>query len=311
MTAITVAATGAPAVRPVIHLASVEAWRLIRHPAFLAGLAISGVAQVTVSLSEGPSSESWAGQLYYVWTTGWVWLWVGTMIAAACIAGRNRWLAEPDLFPGTPITTSGRLAATALAVAGPVVVAMIAVVGSNALAGRDGGFDLGDAPYTAPTMPPLVQSVQVVALVALAGLVGISVTRVRHARLVALVAITAATWVGVFAIWMFGIRPVRTLHPFMYPAYEAKAADGAATDWVAGNPPLLMPNAEVSWREVRFDTAAMWWHLGYLAGLMVLVLALATRATEDSPRWRPLLAVALVLTVGCGVVQTLLAGTPA
>ncbi len=162
MTAITVAATGAPAVRTVIHLASVEAWRLIRHPAFLAGLAISGFAQVMFSLSEGPSSESWAGQLYYVWTTGWVWLWVGTMIAAACIAGRNRWLAEPDLFPGTPITTSGRLAATALAVAGPVVVAMIAVVGSNALAGRDGGFDLGDAPYTAPTMPPLVQSVQVV-----------------------------------------------------------------------------------------------------------------------------------------------------
>jgi hypothetical protein len=44
--------------------------------------------------------------------------------------------------------------------------------------------------------------------------------------------------------------------------------------------------------------------------LMLIVVAIAARAAEASPRWRRLLAAGLALFVGCGVVLTVIAGSP-
>ena len=51
---------------------------------------------------------------------------------------------------------------------------------------------------------------------------------------------------------------------------------------MAGDPPLLGPGEFADdWREVRLDAGAMWWHLGYLVGLALLVVAVTAAADED------------------------------
>jgi hypothetical protein len=302
-----VSAHGATVSRPLVQLAIVEGWRLIRHPAFLVGLVLAMAHQVLLGMVDGGSAaEEWAGQQYYGMSTAWVWLWVGTMVAGACVAGRNRWLAEPDLFPGTPVTESGRLAATSLALAGPAAVSIGVVAAAHAWMAARGGFDLGDAPYSRPITPPLSQSVQVVALVLLAGLVGIGVTRLRRGRLMAVIAVVAVTWVSGTAIWLFAAGPLRMFHPFMYPSSEVAVADGAVRDWVPGDPPLVGPGEySDGWHEVRVDTAAMWWHLGYITGLALLVVAVTARTTGTSAYWSRILAAGVVVAAACGVVQTL------
>ena len=69
----------------------------------------------------------------------------------------------------------------------------------------------------------------------------------------------------------------------MYPSSEVAVADATVRDWVPGDPPLVGPGEySDGWHEVRIDTAAMWWHLGYVTGLALLVVAVTARATGTS-----------------------------
>ena len=96
-------------VQAILAAARVEGLRMVRHPAFLAGTVVS-VLQVTV----GSGAEDWAGQSHYLTVTGWMFAWVGMLVAAALVAGRERFLSDPDLFPGTPVTPADRVLGTAL-----------------------------------------------------------------------------------------------------------------------------------------------------------------------------------------------------
>lgn len=304
-------APGSPAAAPsrtapILALARVEAGRLLRHPAFLLGLAAS------VLLSTRLGEEDWAGQSYYETQAAWTFVWMGTLVAAALVAGRDRFLSDPDLLPGMPATPGDRVLATALALLVPTLVSGLAVAGiaiANALAG---GFTHGDEPYAREIVPSLAEWAQPVLLVALAGVVGIGVAQLRRARLAVLGVLLFATFAGGTAVWAFQVQPLRVLHPFMYPAYEEKLpASFSPEGWPPDGPPLNAPGEYNStWLAVRFDTAALAWHLVYVSGLILLGLWWGRRAADRgepaTARWLALVGLSLLILGG--VAQVLLTG---
>lgn len=298
----------------LLALTRVEMGRLLRHPAFLLGLALALLS----GLRRG--QESWGGQWYYLTQVSWTFAWMGTMAAAALVAGRERFLSEPDLFPATPLTPGDRVLATALALVGPTLVAGAAVALVAALNVADGGFGMGEPPHSRSIVPPALEWIQPVLLVTLAGVVGIALAQLRRGRLAVLVLLLFATFVGSYAVWMFADRPFRQLHPFMYPAYETKLpASFSPEGWTANDPPLIPPGEfNSTWRQVRFDTSALAWHLAYVGGLSLVGVWWARRAAdrqEPSPAGSGAFATARVLAiVGLpflivgGVAQILTAG---
>ena len=295
--------------RSIRAIAGVEAGRLVRHPAFLLGLAAS-VLQVTVR----PGTESWAGQTHYLSSIAWTFVWVGTLVAAAAAAGRQRFHSDPDLFPATPSTSADRVLGTALGLAGPVVVTALFVAFVAIMNARDGGFILGEEPYSLAIRPSLFEWAQPVLLVALAGVVGILLAQLPRARLAALIGGVLAGFIGGTVIWAFQAYPLRVLHPFMYPTYEDRLPDAFSPDaWAPRDGPLLPPDEYTAhWRAVRFDDAALGWHLLYVGGLVLLGVWVAARLADRGERTAPigglLLAAAPLLLVG-GLAQLVTAGT--
>jgi hypothetical protein len=294
--------------RPVLGVAAVEAVRILRHPAFLLGLLLTSLQLLQSLLTR---HEQWEGQRYFNAMVANVWVCLGTLIAAACVAGRDRWLHDVELFPATPVTPGDRIAGTAVALAAPVAVTTGVAIAAAAWFERRGGFPLGDPPFSAAIDPPVAQWVQGPVLVPLAGMVGIAVSQLPRLRLLALFLVTAVTWVFGIAPWFYGEHPSRVLLPFMFPAYEARVPGTAVDSWTAGDPPLVSPADDAMyWRAVRFDTSALWWHLGYVVGL-VLILAWAAIALADRRTGRrSLLLLGVVMILGCGGAQLLTAGRP-
>lgn len=305
------AATGAGQRAAAVRaLACVEAARLVRHPAFLFGLA------ATVLLLQRPGEEAWAGEGYYLAAISWTFAWMGTMAAAALGAGRQRLQSEPDLFPAAPVDARDRVMAAALALAGPAVVAAVLVAGLAALNAARGGYLLGEEPYERVVVPPFVEWAQPVLLLVLAGVVGVAVAQLRRARVAALALLMFTTFLGATIVWAFQVHPVRVLHPAMYPSYEHQLAPSFdPATWSPGDPPLLPPDEWTdTWREVRFDTAALGWHLVYVIGLGLVATWWAVRAAArrerpavpPPPAW--LLRAGLPLLLGAGVAQIVTAG---
>lgn len=293
--------------RPVFAIARVEGARLLRHPAFLVGLAASVASS---QLNSGV--EAWPGQNYYATTVAWTFVWVGTFVAAALVAGRQRFLSDTELFPGTPATPGERVLGTALGLVGPTLATAAAVAAVAAVTVSDGGFVHGGGGYARRITPHLFEWLQAVLLVVLAGVVGIAIAQFWRGRLAALLAVGLLTFFSGSAIWAFQAHPVRVLHPLMYPAYEVRLPDSFNPQaWGRARPPLTPPDQDFSaWRETRFDTAALGWHLVYLGGLVLVSVWLATgmadRGERPTARWLVIAGSALVL-VG-GVAQVFTAG---
>jgi hypothetical protein len=308
MTTVTIQARPPASRTPWLGVAAVEAVRLIRHPAFVVGLLLTSL-QLLYPLFA--TSEEWSGQRYYNAMTANVWVCAGTLIAAACVAGRDRWLRDVELFPATPVTPGGRVTGTAAALAAPVAVTTAVTIAAATCYASRGGFPFGDAQFTDSIDPPVAQWVQFPALVALAGMAGIAVSQLPRLRLLGLFILSLITWACGIAPWVFGAHPYRVLHPFMYPVYEARAPGQAVRMWTAGDPPLLRPvDYALYWREVRFDTSALWWHLGYVAGFVVILAWAAIALADRGTRRRSLLLLGIVLVIGCGTAQLLTAGRP-
>ena len=294
--------------RAILATARVEAARMARHPAFLIGVAAS-VAQITLR----PGSEDWAGQSHYLSSTAWTFVWIGALVAAALAAGRQRFAAEPEPFPATPTTPGDRVLGTALGLLGPALATAMAVAFVAVMNARAGGFELGDEGYSRSITPSLFDWAQPVLLVVLAGVVGIAVAQLRRGRLAALIVGVMAVFFGGTVIWAFQVHPLRVLHPFMFPTYEQRLPDSFdPAGWGVGDPPLNPPDEyNAFWRAVRFDTAALGWHLLYVAGLVLLGVWLAARMAdrdEDRSRIRWLLLAGLPLLVVGGAAQVLTAG---
>ena len=284
----------------ILALARVETGRLLRHPAFLLGLA----ATLAVISLRSPG-DSWLS------IVAWAFTWMGTLLGAGLVAGRQKMLGDPDLFPATPATPGDRVLANALAVLGPTLAAAATMVVVLATI-HDGGLVVGEAGYTREVAPAAAVWVQPVLLVALAGVVGIAVAQLPRARLVVLSLLVFLMFVGGAGIWIAQQHPFRVLHPFMYPSYEAELpASFTAEGWRAGDLPLNPPDQHNrTWREVRFDTAALNWHLLYVAGLILLGVWAARRAADrgEPDRARGLLLAGVPLLLIGGVAQLMTAG---
>jgi hypothetical protein len=282
---------------------------MLRHPAFLVGLAIS-VAGVMVRRG----TEEWGGQGHYAASTSWTFVWVGILVAAALTAGRQRLTADPDLFPATPVTPADRVMATALGLVGPAMATTAAVGTAALLNARAGGFTLGEDGYTRSFNSGFFELAQPVLLTVLAGVVGIALAQLRRGRLPALLIAAMALFFGGTVVWAFQAHPVRVLHPFMYPTYEQRLPDTFSPGGFAGDAaPLLAPDEWSSfWREVRFDPPALGWHLVYVGGLILLGVWLAVRTADrgdHAARIRWLLYAGLPLLLIGGVTQVLTAGS--
>jgi hypothetical protein len=302
-----VAAGPADRRRSVRAIARTEARRMVRHPAFLLGLAAS-VLQVLF-----PGTESWAGQTQYRSSIAWTFVWVGMLVAAAAVAGRQRLHVDPDLFPATPSTAADRVLGTALGLLGPVVMTASFVAFAAVMNARAGGFTLGEEPYSEAIRPSIFEWAQPVLLVALAGVVGILLAQLPRARLTALIGSVLAGFIGGTVVWAFQAHPFRVLHPFMFPTYEDRLPGTFNPDaWAPGDPPMLPPDEFTAhWRAVMFDDAALGWHLLYVGGLVLLGVWVAARLADRSERTARvghlLLAAAPLLLVG-GLGQLVTAG---
>jgi hypothetical protein len=272
----------------VAALARVETVRLLLHPAFVIGLLAGGLVVWQAIATD--AGADWPGAGYYGANTGWFPLWVGTLVASALGAGRARFLDDPDLFPGAPMPERRRVEAAVLALVGPVAVSVIAV-GIEAIAvSRAGGFRLADPPASnGLVVPAAAEWVQQPLLVLLAGVLGVVIARLPRGRAVVLLLVSAATFFGSMLSWAFGTMPLRALHPLFARAYEQPMGPSYdPAEWVAGNAPALPPDQYVTnWREVRFDDAALLWHLLGLAGLVLLGIGIAGRLAGRSggARW--------------------------
>lgn len=256
--------------RSVLQLAAVESRRLLRHPAFLAGL-LGSLVLVWLSSTR---DDKWVGDRYSTAIVAWVWLWLGTFVSAAAMAGRDRWLQDADLFPGTPISPTVRLRALLIALAGPVTVAAIGAAGAAIWFTTRGGFDLG--PGRSQIDPPLAHWIQVPVLAALAGTAGIAVAQLPRKRLI-VAGLLALFTVFSSVYWLLSVYPVRVLVPFMYPAYGVSI--------------------------LRFDTTALWWHLGYVIGVALLLVWAAMGLADRSTSRRRLLLAAVVIVAVCATGQ--------
>ena len=280
---------------------------MVRHPAFLVGLAAS-VASLTVR----PGTEDWAGQGYYMATIAWTFLWMGTLVAGALVAGRQSYVSEADLFPATPATPADRVLGTALGLVGPALVAAVAVAAIGVLKFRS-GFVLGDEGYSRTITPSLFEWAQPVLLVVLAGVVGIALAQLRRGRIAALLITVMAVFIGGTAAWAFQVHPLRVLHPFMYPSYELSLPESFTPDgWGPDSPPLTAPGEfSTTWHSIHLDPGALGWHLLYVGGLILLGVWISTRLADRGERtartsWLGLTALAL-LVVG-GITQIVTAG---
>ena len=282
---------------------------MIRSPAFLVGLAAS-LAALTVR----PGTEDWAGQGYYTATTAWTFLWVGTLVAAALVAGRQRFVSDPDLAPATPVTPADRALGTALGLLGPALVAAVASAAVAVMKIRAGGFVIGDEGYSRAVTPSIFEWAQPVVLVVLAGVVGIAVAQLRRGTIAMVLVAAMAVFFGGTVIWAFQAHPLRVLHPFMYPSYEQTLPDSFTPQgWGADSPPLTGPSEFASnWHAIHFDAAALGWHLVYVGGLIGMGVWVAARLADRgersaSTKW--LLVAAVPLLVGGGLAQIVTAGT--
>jgi hypothetical protein len=292
------------AVRP---LARVETLRVLRHPAFLVG-ALGAAVLVGRSFAV-QTTGAWVGEDYFVAFSGWFPLWLGTMIAAALVAGRGRLLQDPDLFSGVPAPPETRVVATMLALGAPLLVTVAGVAAAAAAVDADGGFHLGRLRYSEAVVPPFAEWAQIPLIVLLAGVVGVAIAQLPRWRLGALVVVGSATFLSSIALWAFDATPLRTFYPFMFRAHEQPLpADYRPADWAPGDPAVRFPDEYTArFREIRLDDAAAALHLVYLSGLVLAVAWLAVRLAGGGRRWH-WLAAGIPMAVVAGVAQYLAAG---
>ena len=288
---------------PVVAIALTEGRRMLLHPAFLVGVVLTVLSQWTIG-----GHQEWAGDHYFAVTSLWAFLWTGTFLAAALVAGRQRWLSNPDLFAGTPVAPGTRVLGLALAVLGPVVVSL-PLVGATAVKWSD-GFLMGEVPWSGLHEPGLVEWLQKPLLVALAGLAGILVAQLPKGRLPVLLVTAVVMWFTSMALWMVQVYPLRQLHPSMLPTFEHRLPLGfQPTAWLPGDRPLMSPDEyNATWREARFDPASLGWHSLFVVGLGLLALWGAMRLADGRDRHRLVLWAGGALTLAGGVLQLVAAG---
>jgi hypothetical protein len=250
-------------------LARIEARHLARSPLLWLGVALA-LAGAAIELSA--FWPALAGDDLVAYRDGFV-VGGGALLAGAWLGLRDRVSGAADLVAVTPTAPwrlwRARLAAVAVVAPGAFAVVFAAGLAFSAARGGRG-------------VPDLRLLADGALAVVLGGWAGLAVGRLSGSRVVPL--LVASLWVAVLFVAsltvLTNLRPsVQRLSPVL--SFEDRSA-------VFG----FLPDA-------------LWPHLGYLLGLVllagVLLLALAGRGSAQRPALRPVLAVALAALVLVGV----------
>jgi hypothetical protein len=248
-------------------LARTEARHLARSPLLWAGLAL---ALPVLYLTSSPNWPALAGDDLVAYLPVSV-FGAGALLAGAWLALRDRVTGAADLLAVTPTAPwrvqRTRLAGVAAAAAGAFALLFAATLALSAIRGGRG----------APDLRLLADGMLVMVL---SGWVGVAIGRLSGSRMVSVLA--APVWAVVCLIVPMFLEesdlPLQRLLPVLIR--ETRSA------------------------EFGFLPDALWPHLGYLAGVVlllgVLLLVLAARGTAQRPPLAPVLAAVLagVLLVG-------------
>lgn len=284
MSAISVPAV--PTRRIVGTLARAEAWRLVRHPIVLIGLALSMAEAVAASLTDPVQ----AGDLRFTFLSGsahWP-LAVGAFLAANLLALRSRRHGTAEL-EDTTVTPSGvRTAALLTASLSACLLGVVLSAVTFVLFGAADGVPvrLQDGFVSRPMHPfELLQGPLVVLVMSLLGIV---LGRWLPTRAVGPLMLVPAV-IGFFhSTWRFSGEGWR-FSPLMVheePLRWVQVTPSSGYSVLAG-----------------FDVAGLGWHLVYLVGVAVLLGAAAVARTERSSRLTALAAVGAVVAAVGGVLQ--------
>lgn len=262
--------------RVVGPLARAEVRRVVRHPAFIAGVLLTPLMMLPATEYAGTWREASGGIALALVPLGWL-----TIVASNLVALRPRRTGADELLASLPAPQPVRTTSLLAAAIGPVLVATALAAGWVVLLSSGRGVRGGDALRGAPVWTEIGVGVLIVAG---SVCVGVAVARwLRHAGFGPLAAVATM------------LLQVRFLDVTTWPWSRA---DGDPLRFLA----FHVEDASSGTEFLELRPAG--WHLLYVGGLVVVMGAVAL--ARDGLR-RPIGAVlvaTLAVTMGAGWMQT-------
>lgn len=271
--------------RAVLALGRIEGRRLLRHPAYLAGLGLSAFFLFVASdlIDDRPTVP------YVAWTSIVLYpVAAGTFLASFTASLRSRRHGTDELYDAEPfgrrIRTGGHLAAVLWGAAGGTLLLAVAAVHHGLWDGVPVHFDTG----IAPAVPTVLELAQGPAYILALGVLAVALAR----------------WVPSLLALPFAI--VALLAQFVLGSWGV----GGTGRWFL---PMVTHERTVGWVQVTpgsgyaivegYDVTSMWWHVGYLGAAAVVLAAIALLRHGRDPRLLLLGAGGLAAAVGAGLLQ--------
>ncbi len=260
--------------RTLVPLARAENRRLVRHPVFITGIALTPLMLWAATIVDHTSGEHWRGLSTDVALAlvplGWF-----TIVASNLVAVRPNRTGTVELFAALPAPQPVRTAGALSAMATAVTAAVLFATGWVILLGARGGV------VGSPHWAEIGAGVLVVAG---AVTVGVAVGRWLPFAAFGVVAVVA---VSVIQARFFD----DTTWPWNMPhSHPVRFLGFLAEPTAVGDPAL----------EIR----PAWWHLVYLAALIALMCAVALARDGVRRRLGAVIVAAIGVALGVGWVQT-------
>lgn len=266
----------------VRRLAAVEARRLLRHPAFLAGCALSVVYFLG---TRGDANATYLGLI----GGGAMGPGLGAMVAANLATLRARADGAEELLDPVPVGVADRTRALALATLAPALASAVVVTVAGAVVGSIWDIRVAFVDGHREAWPAPIELLQVPAFVLLFGMLGIALGRWWPYRLAGLV-------VGI--AWFFLLIPTFFWTPGDAVGHLSPLLDHSQVHhWVQWTPGY-------GYNVVTgFDRVAMAWHVLYLGGIALALAGAALARHTRAPLVGRLLTVGFLVAVGAGFAQ--------
>jgi hypothetical protein len=258
--------------RVVRPLTRADTRRVLRHPAFVAGVLLTPLTLLAATETESSWFTTSTGIALGLVPLGWL-----AIVAVNLVALRPRRTGADELFGSLPAPQSTRSTALLASAIGPAIVASVLAVGAVVVLAATRGDELSGAPQWGEIATGIL-------IVAGGACVGVAVAR----------------WLpragfGTVAVAVVILLQVRFLDVKTWPWNSGEADPARFLGFLA---------APTTARDQFLEVRPAGWHLLYLGGLVV-VMAAITLAREGMRRpVAALLAVGVVVTAGTGWLQT-------
>lgn len=266
----------------VRRLAVLEAIRLLRHPAFLAGCAMTVLYFVA---TRDNANAAYLGVI----GGGALGPGLSAMIAANLATLRERADGAEELLDPVPLGAADRTRALAYAVLAPALVSSVVVTAVGAMTAALWDMRVAFVDGHREAWPSAVELLQVPTFVLVFGLLGIVLGRWWPYRLAGLV-------VGI--AWFFLLIPAFFWTPGGVVGHLSPLLDHSEVHhWVQWTPDL-------GYNVVTgFDRVGIAWHGLYLVGIALALTGAALARHTRAPLVGRLVTVGLVVAVGAGYAQ--------